>query len=514
MNTNEGDLTNFIKNGEWHLVELSATKYLRNYSCCEYPYPEIYYKLRIRRRPLYYVFNMVFPCLLITLVAFLGFFLPPDSSEKVSIGITTLLSLTVFLTLVAESLPPTSEQLPLLGIYYFITIGIVSFSTFMAVVTLNINNKGNKGKRLPRLVKIIFFKYLARLLGTELQNYMKKVNHQNVLLINKKQTMPGYRLSNDELNKELEYNKGKNVLHLSSNHIGESGKSIQSKEKNVFYELPKNQSNQYIPQRSEGADPIVSNFNNINNNNNNNTGNKFKQRSDGILLKSRKDSFLKSLECDKSYFNILNNYETNKNLNMQCLENLYSSHKISSPISNPCNCKFICECEQNYANRKTKNSSNKNTTETDLSLNSINQSANNNEIVMDSKGNSFLIKNNHEPLRKLSKNPYCSCQLKSEFTKSHKRKKSLISNNFQANFLLELDKTLEKQFKPLVFSVNSTIEKNEKRQDEKALIDKIQGEWQDLALVCDHFLCYFFPFMTLTVCLLIFVNSPHVFSQW
>jgi hypothetical protein len=54
LNTNEGDLTNFIKNGEWHLVELSATKYLRNYSCCEYPYPEIYYKLRIRRRPLYY----------------------------------------------------------------------------------------------------------------------------------------------------------------------------------------------------------------------------------------------------------------------------------------------------------------------------------------------------------------------------------------------------------------------------------------------------------------------------
>ena len=76
----------------------------------------------------------------------------------------------------------------------------------------------------------------------------------------------------------------------------------------------------------------------------------------------------------QNWHNILNNYETNKNLNMQCLENLYSSHKISSPILNPCNCKFICECEQNYANRKTKNSSNKNTTETDLSLNSINQS--------------------------------------------------------------------------------------------------------------------------------------------
>ena len=48
--------------------------------------------------------------------------------------------------LVAESMPPTSEQLPLLGIYYAVTIGIVSMSTAFAVLTLNINNKGNRGK--------------------------------------------------------------------------------------------------------------------------------------------------------------------------------------------------------------------------------------------------------------------------------------------------------------------------------------------------------------------------------
>jgi hypothetical protein len=107
-----------IKNGEWHLVRLNVTRKSTIYSCCEEPYPEgrpvwqsktiflikslfyiVYYKLIIRRRPLFYVFNMVFPCLLITLVAFLGFYLPPGSGEKVSIGITTLLSITVFLML-------------------------------------------------------------------------------------------------------------------------------------------------------------------------------------------------------------------------------------------------------------------------------------------------------------------------------------------------------------------------------------------------------------------------------
>jgi len=69
----------------------------------------------MRRKPLFYVFNMILPCLLITLVAMLGFYIPSDSGEKVTMGITTLLSMTVFLMLVAENMPATSDVLPLVG---------------------------------------------------------------------------------------------------------------------------------------------------------------------------------------------------------------------------------------------------------------------------------------------------------------------------------------------------------------------------------------------------------------
>ncbi len=386
----------------------------------------------------------------------------------------------------------------------------------MAVVTLNLNNKGNKGRRLPRVVKVIFFDYLAKILGTELQNYLKTVNSNNVLVLNKNKGISGIKSSNCEQNIEFARKKS-NLIHLSSNHIGENATPIMSKHKeiiNINETSSNNESNQYLPQRSEETNLNNSNFSQSNNN-------RAKHRPDGILLKSRKDSFLKSLECDKSYFNILNNYDTNNNLLMQSnMENLYSSHRISSPVLAPCTCKLACECDRNCANvsKKSKHhSSSKIKNDVDLSFNLINQSPINNEIILDSKGNSFLIKNNNnnsEHQRKSSTNHFCPCQLKNELSKNHKRKKSMLSNSFQANFLLELDKTLEKQFRPLVFSVNSTILKNEQRQDEKILIDRIQGEWQDLALVCDHFLCYFFPLMTLTVCLLIFVNSPHVFSQW
>lgn len=55
------------------------------YSCCSEGYAEINYNMILRRRPLFYVFNMIFPCLLITLVAFLGFYLPPGTPFDISI---------------------------------------------------------------------------------------------------------------------------------------------------------------------------------------------------------------------------------------------------------------------------------------------------------------------------------------------------------------------------------------------------------------------------------------------
>ena len=47
----------------------------------------------------------------------LVFYLPPDSGEKVSLGVTVLLALTVFLLIVAETMPPQSETIPLIGEY-------------------------------------------------------------------------------------------------------------------------------------------------------------------------------------------------------------------------------------------------------------------------------------------------------------------------------------------------------------------------------------------------------------
>ena len=56
------------------------------YECCPEPYVDITFTIKIRRRTLYYFFNLIVPCVLISSMALLGFTLPPDSGEKLTLG--------------------------------------------------------------------------------------------------------------------------------------------------------------------------------------------------------------------------------------------------------------------------------------------------------------------------------------------------------------------------------------------------------------------------------------------
>lgn len=70
------------------------------YNCCPEPYIDITFVIIIRRRTLYYFFNLIVPCVLIASMAVLGFTLPPDSGEKLSLGNISLFTLFYFLSIV------------------------------------------------------------------------------------------------------------------------------------------------------------------------------------------------------------------------------------------------------------------------------------------------------------------------------------------------------------------------------------------------------------------------------
>ena len=82
----EGEMSNYQQNGEFHLEGYTPQRNVKNYSCCPEPYPDITYALVMRRRPMFYVFNLILPCILINLIGKLkmtiGWSICPDSWDK------------------------------------------------------------------------------------------------------------------------------------------------------------------------------------------------------------------------------------------------------------------------------------------------------------------------------------------------------------------------------------------------------------------------------------------------
>ncbi|XP_061658423.1 neuronal acetylcholine receptor subunit alpha-10-like [Syngnathoides biaculeatus] len=155
------DLADFIPNVEWEILGMPAKKNVILYGCCSDPYPDITFTLHLKRRSSFYIFNLLLPCMMISFLAPLGFYLPADSGEKVSLGVTVLLALTVFQLLVAESMPP-SESVPLIGKYYIATMTMVTASTALTIFIMNIHHCGPDGQPVPAWAERFILKYLAR----------------------------------------------------------------------------------------------------------------------------------------------------------------------------------------------------------------------------------------------------------------------------------------------------------------------------------------------------------------
>ncbi|XP_072041767.1 neuronal acetylcholine receptor subunit alpha-10-like isoform X7 [Amphiura filiformis] len=166
-----GESTVFESNGEWDMIGLSSCNNVEYYpDDPDIPYTDVTFYINFSRRPHYYVFNLMMPSLLITLLASLAFLLPPQSQGKVQLGVTFLLSMTVFLMIVAESIPPTNT-VPVIGEYFASSMLLVSMSLLLNVTVVSVFSKRNSGEPVPiwlRTLVIHIFAPLVRVDTVEL----------------------------------------------------------------------------------------------------------------------------------------------------------------------------------------------------------------------------------------------------------------------------------------------------------------------------------------------------------
>nr|XP_008533120.1 PREDICTED: acetylcholine receptor subunit epsilon [Equus przewalskii] len=113
----EIDTEAYTENGEWAIDFCPGV--IRRYYGGAADGPgdtDVIYTLIIRRKPLFYVINIIVPCVLISGLVLLAYFLPAQAGgQKCTVSINVLLAQTVFLFLIAQKIPETSLSVPLLG---------------------------------------------------------------------------------------------------------------------------------------------------------------------------------------------------------------------------------------------------------------------------------------------------------------------------------------------------------------------------------------------------------------
>uniref|UniRef100_A0A8D8G2Y5 Acetylcholine receptor subunit beta-like 2 n=1 Tax=Culex pipiens TaxID=7175 RepID=A0A8D8G2Y5_CULPI len=158
------DLSEFYLSVEWDILEVPASRNEEYYPCCPEPFSDITFKLTMRRKTLFYTVNLIIPCVGITFLTVLVFYLPSDSGEKVTLCISILVSLTVFFLLLAEIIPPTSLAVPLLGKYLLFTMILVSLSVWTTVCVLNVWYRSTSTHKMSWLVKRLFLEIMPKIL--------------------------------------------------------------------------------------------------------------------------------------------------------------------------------------------------------------------------------------------------------------------------------------------------------------------------------------------------------------
>uniref|UniRef100_A0A914UZL9 Uncharacterized protein n=1 Tax=Plectus sambesii TaxID=2011161 RepID=A0A914UZL9_9BILA len=113
------DLDMYTNSTEWDFISFLPRKEKVFHGVTENSWVYINYDLIIQRKPTYYLLTFVLPCVIITTISIIGIFAPfndsGDREEKVTMGLTTMLTMAVIFTVITDQMPKTSEGMPLLG---------------------------------------------------------------------------------------------------------------------------------------------------------------------------------------------------------------------------------------------------------------------------------------------------------------------------------------------------------------------------------------------------------------
>ncbi|KAK3084525.1 hypothetical protein FSP39_014742 [Pinctada imbricata] len=123
----------FQENSVWQILSISheVSKETRE--------SKITFSFSLRRKPLYYVVNIILPVVFLGFLSGLVFVIPADTGEKTGYSVTVFLALAVFLTIISALLPVNSEKVSVLGIYLLLQVILGVVVLLVSTIQLRLN---------------------------------------------------------------------------------------------------------------------------------------------------------------------------------------------------------------------------------------------------------------------------------------------------------------------------------------------------------------------------------------
>ncbi len=123
-----------------------------------HPFPSLVFEFVIRRRSLFYIINLIFPCVILSFLSLMTFYIPAASGERITLSISLLLTMLFTLYIVTENLPPDSTTVPLLTKFIGVAMLIMTLALFGTSVAIKFEGKAEP---VPKWVSLVVGKFLA-----------------------------------------------------------------------------------------------------------------------------------------------------------------------------------------------------------------------------------------------------------------------------------------------------------------------------------------------------------------
>lgn len=153
------DLSFYQTSTEFELLSAIAERKVFNYTNALYP--NLFFSIRLRRMPGFFLFNVIIPSMVITFFAILTFISPPLIGERIALAIESFLSLSFLCMMVADSMPVNSDVSPLITQFLVTCMTLISAVLISNMVSMNLAGS----HPVPEWIRKVAFIYVGPFVG-------------------------------------------------------------------------------------------------------------------------------------------------------------------------------------------------------------------------------------------------------------------------------------------------------------------------------------------------------------